>query len=269
MRSLALVGCGKMGGALLSGWHAAGVLDRLERLTVISPSAKAPVAHPKIHYVRSLNEAGAVPEALLFAVKPQQMSAILPDYARWAGNASPLLMTVAAGKEAAFYQKYFGARMKLVRAMPNTPALIGQGVTALYAGVQVSPEEKHWAERLFRAVGSCYWLADEELLAAATAVAGCGPAYVFYFLECWARAGEQVGLPAELAARMAQETLSGAVALLIATGESPATLRRNVASPGGTTQAALDALESGELEKLLASALAAAVRRAGEIAAEG
>ncbi|MFO1120197.1 MAG: pyrroline-5-carboxylate reductase, partial [Rhodospirillales bacterium] len=160
-----------------------------------------------------------------------------------------------------------GGAAAVVRAMPNTPASIGRGVTVACANDRVSPEQRANCDGLLSCVGSVLWLDDEGLLDAVTAVSGSGPAYVFLLAECLARAGEDVGLPAEVAARLARETVAGAGAMLSCSPLPPGTLRGNVTSPGGTTEAALSVLMADDgLQPLLSSAVAAAARRAGELA---
>jgi pyrroline-5-carboxylate reductase len=193
------------------------------------------------------------------------MAAVVPPYAR-AGSASAVFVSIAAGTTLAAIRAGLGAGAAVVRAMPNTPAQIRQGVTVACAGAGVSPEQRALADRLLAAVGEVAWVDDEALLDAVTAVSGSGPAYVFLLAECLAEAAVAAGLPAGLAERLARRTVAGAGALLAHGSDSAALLRQKVTSPGGTTAAALAILDGANgLRPLLARAVAAAAVRAREL----
>lgn len=261
---LVLVGAGKMGGALLSGWLASG-LDP-QAVIAIDPAPPADTA-------AMLSAAGIVPRAdvpavtarvIVVAVKPQLMAAVLPGLKPSVGPET-IVLSIAAGKTIASFAAAFGD-VAVVRAMPNTPAQVGRGITAAVANARATPEDRDLVTTLLQAVGDVAWLDDEALIDAVTAISGSGPAYVFHFVECLAEAGERLGLSPELAARFARATVEGAGELLHRSGLTPAELRKNVTSPGGTTAAALAVLAAEDgLVPLIVKAAAAAKRRSEEL----
>lgn len=264
--SIALVGAGKMGLALLEGFARRGVGSVL----VVEPTPGPRVIELcEEHGFRlaSAPDAGLpAPDALVLAIKPQMLETAAPPLQTLAGPGT-LLLSILAGKRVVDLAARFPRVRAIVRAMPNTPAAIGRGVTGAFANAGTSVGGRDLAHRLLSAVGEVEWVAGEELIDAVTAVSGSGPAYVFYLTECLAAAGVTAGLPAELAARLARATVAGAGELLHRSPEvSPRTLRENVTSPSGTTAAALEALMSAEgLAPLMERAVAAAKRRAGEL----
>ena len=262
---LMLVGAGKMGGALAKGWLQAGLAPGA--LTILEPDPSAAIAALTAQGVALNPRAPAPPEALLLAVKPQSLEAVARAIAPHAG-AHTLVLSILAGKTIANLRARLPEARALVRAMPNTPAAIGRGVTAAFANSEVGGLQRRWSERLLGAVGAFHWLADEELMDAVTAVSGSGPAYVFALTEALAAAAEKLGLPPELAMSLARGTVEGAGELMRREPEtSPATLRNNVTSPGGTTAAAFAVLHGeGGFAELMARATAAARDRAREMA---
>lgn len=264
-----LVGAGKMGGALLEGWIKQGIT--LNRILIIEPDEVRALSL-KMHYGVSVSSDSAaiplasVPAIVVLAVKPQHMAATLPAYAKFA-EAGAVFISIAAGKTTDFFRRYLGDDVAIIRTMPNLPAIVGKGATALYATAKVTPAHKQQAAGLFEAVGRCFWLEDEALIDAVTALSGSGPAYLFLLAECMAKAGEVLGLPAELSSALAEQTLLGSAELLIQAEEEAGTLRQHVTSPGGTTEAALRVLmgERG-MEPLIAQAMQAACRRSEELA---
>jgi pyrroline-5-carboxylate reductase len=212
-----------------------------------------------------IDELTQPPGVILLAVKPQLMDEVLPPLAKLAGPQT-LLLSIAAGRRIASFEKYLPGGA-VVRAMPNTPASIGRGITAAVANRYVTPVQRALADDLLSAVGKVVWVDDEALLDAITAVSGSGPAYVFLLAECLAEAGRAAGLDARLAEELARATVSGSAALLEASDLSAAELRRNVTSPGGTTAAALEILggEDG-MQKLMTAAVAAATKRGRDLA---
>jgi pyrroline-5-carboxylate reductase len=265
--ALLLVGCGKMGGALLSGW-----LERslAQRLVVVEPGPGAVgfAGKPGVEVLAAAEAIAAdlVPAVIVLAVKPQAMAGVLPAYRRFAAGGA-LFLSIAAGKTLASFARALGGDAAVVRAMPNTPAAIGRGIAVACANARVSPAQRALAERLLAAVGEVGWVADEALIDAVTAVSGSGPAYVFLLIECLAKAGEAAGLPAELATRLARATVAGSGELARLSPESAAALREAVTSPGGTTRAALDVLMAKDgLEPLLRRAVLAAAKRSRELA---
>lgn len=264
-----LVGCGKMGGALARGWVAHGIEGA--SITVVEPDAAARESAARDYGVRALArpdelEAAYRPGAVVFAVKPQVVDEVLPRYRRFA-EAGAVSLSIAAGRSVASLEACLGARAAIVRAMPNTPAAVGRGITAAVANASATSAQRELCDELLRAVGEVVWLEDESLLDAVTAVSGSGPAYVFLLAECLAEAGVEAGLAPELAARLARATVVGSAELLRQSGEEPAALRRAVASPGGTTEAALEILMGPEgLRALMTRAVAAAAARSRELA---
>jgi len=265
-RTLLLVGCGRMGSALLRGWRASGVASRF---LVVEP-ADVPlglVAAAEVAWHREPDTLPrqVIPEAVVFAVKPQAVDAVLPIYRRWVDPAT-VFLSIVAGKTLKGLARHLG-HAALVRTMPNLPAAIGRGFTVACGNALVTPDQRQLCDALLAAVGESAWINDEALLDAVTAVSGSGPAYVFLLIEALARAGEREGLPADLALRLARSTVAGAGALAQLSDEGPAQLRESVTSPGGTTQAALDLLMAADgLETLLARAVTAAAARSRALA---
>jgi pyrroline-5-carboxylate reductase len=265
--TLVLLGAGKMGGALLEGWLGSGVDPR--KIAALDPSppdeVRQTLARHTVRHNPDLKSIGDV-EVILVAVKPQIMDDVLPGIAAL-GTSQPLVLSVVAGKTIASLEKHFGADAAIIRTIPNTPAAIGRGITTMVANPNVGDDQMRLATELLSAVGEVVRVEDEGLIDAATAVAGSGPAYVFYLTECLAKAGSEAGLPADLAMQLARATVAGAGELMRASGLSAATLRRNVTSPKGTTHAALEVLMANDgLEPMLIKAVAAATLRARELA---
>lgn len=265
-----LVGAGRMGGALLKGWLAQGVAA--DRVTVREPSPAPEVAALlRTAGVGASAKEAATPAVIVLAVKPQIMDEVAASIAPLAGPET-VILSIAAGRTVASLAKHFSAGAAIVRAMPNTPAAIGRGISALYANASVTAEQAELCETLMKAAGETVWIDGEALMDAVTAVSGSGPAYVFLLAECLAEAGETAGLSPDLAAKLARQTIAGAGELLHQSDLSPAKLRENVTSPGGTTAAALRVLMGEEgagdhpLRDLFRNAVAAAARRSHELA---
>ena len=266
-QSLVLVGAGKMGGAMLDGWLKEGMPP--SGVTVVD-------AHPSDALQRLCAEKGIAlnpaegpenPEVLVLAIKPQTLDEAAARVNGLLGSGT-LLVSVLAGKTSADLKGRLPRATAVVRAMPNLPASIGRGATGAAATGEVSEAQRRMADTLLRAVGAVEWLPSEDLIDAVTAVSGGGPAYVFLLAECLADAAIAAGLPEDVSRRLARATVSGAGELLARSDLEPATLRQNVTSPGGTTAEALRVLmaEEGGLKPLLRDAVAAAKRRAGELA---
>ena len=264
---LVLIGAGKMGGAMAQGWLGVGL--PASSLTILEPNPSSETASLAADRGIALNPGVAVPppEMLVLAVKPQTLDQVAPQIASLAGERT-LLLSIIAGKTIANLRARLPNARAVVRAMPNTPAAIGRGVTAAFANGDVNAEQQCWCEQLLSAVGAFYWLNDESGIDAVTAISGSGPAYVFALTEALAAAAEKLGLPAELSMSLARGTVEGAAELMRRESAiSPATLRRNVTSPGGTTAAALAVLQDAKgLDDLMARATAAARARAAEMA---
>lgn len=263
---LALVGAGKMGGAMLEGWLALGLDPR--NVVVIEPKPSPEMIALSQKGIALNPPAGAVSNiaTVVLAVKPQVASEVMPGVAALV-EPGALVLSIMAGKTLGFLQSAM-PRAAIVRAMPNTPAAIGRGITVAVPNAAVTAEQKQRAHDLLAASGAVEWIADESLMDAVTAVSGSGPAYVFLLAEALARAGVAAGLPEGLAATLARETVAGAGELLHRSSLDAATLRKNVTSPAGTTAAALDVLlrDDGGLDPLMRDAVAAATKRSRELA---
>jgi pyrroline-5-carboxylate reductase len=265
-KSLALVGAGKMGGAMLRGWLAGGLQP--SGVAILDPAAPPDiVALAEARGFALTPPPGMKPEVLVLAVKPQMLDSAAAAIAELA-HEDALVVSIIAGKTIANLKARAPRARAFVRAMPNTPAAIGRGVTGAAANDALSQRQKEMAATLLSAVGIFDWLPDEGFIDAVTALSGSGPAYVFALVEAMAAAGAALGLPPDLAMRFARGTVEGAGELLAREPETPAAqLRQNVTSPAGTTAAALKVLQSPEgLELLMRQAIAAAHKRAGELA---
>jgi pyrroline-5-carboxylate reductase len=266
---LVLVGCGKMGSVLLHGWLRRGLAARDALVVEPDPGIRARMGAE--HGVSAVAEAKALPaelqpRALVLAVKPQAMAAVLPAY-RDLVQRGAVVLSIAAGTAIARFEAVLGERTPVVRAMPNTPAAIGQGVTTLFANAHVSPAQRRLCAALMAAVGAVHWIDDEEQMHAITAMSGGGPAYVFLLIETLAKAGMAAGLPEDLAWPLARATVAGSGALAASSEEPVEVLRQNVTSPGGTTQAALAVLMAPDgIQPLFDRAIAAGTRRSHELA---
>ncbi|MDV7271392.1 pyrroline-5-carboxylate reductase [Thioclava sp. A2] len=262
MRGLVLLGCGKMGSAMLQGWLSNGL--PATSVYVLDPHPSDWLKATGVHLNAGLPEAPAV---VLLAVKPQMMGEALPQLAAMGGGKT-LFVTVAAGITIETYARLLGGDTPLVRAMPNTPAAVGRGITAIVGNTVATPAHLDLAEALLLAVGQVVRLEDEGQMDAVIGVSGSGPAYVFHLIETMAAAGVEQGLSPELAMQLAKTTVAGAGELAEKSDDSPAQLRINVTSPGGTTAAALEVLMEPEtgFPGLLSRAVAANIKRNRELA---
>lgn len=261
-RGLMLLGCGKMGSAMLAGWLKQGIAP--EQVWVQEPSPSPWLQNSGVRLNQTPEEA---PALVLIAVKPQSMESALPELAAYGGG-DTLFLSVAAGIGLSRYEAALGEGTPVIRAMPNTPAAIGQGITAIIGNSAASPAQLDLAANLLKAIGEVVRLESESQLDAVTGLSGSGPAYVFHMIECLTRAGQAQGLSADLAHQLATATVAGAGALAAQSGESPAQLRVNVTSPNGTTQAGLEVLmdETTGLPPLITRTVAAAANRSRELA---
>jgi len=258
------VGAGKMGGAMLDGWLRLGLEP--QQVVVLDPQPAPEVAALAAKGLRLNPPAESVDDVavMVLAVKPQTAPEVMPSLKPLFG-AGALVLSIMAGRTLGFLEHALPG--PVVRAMPNTPAAVGRGVTVAVGNKEVSAAQRELAQRLLGAIGVVEWIDDEALMDAVTAVSGSGPAYVFLLAEALARAGEAAGLPSGLAARLARETVAGSGELLHRSVQDAATLRQNVTSPGGTTAAALDVLRADDgLERLMVKAVAAAAKRSRELA---
>ncbi|RKT32814.1 pyrroline-5-carboxylate reductase [Roseovarius halotolerans] len=258
---LVLLGCGKMGSAMLQGWLASGLPPG--SVWVIDPK---PSEWLKSTGVKINADLPASPAIVLIAVKPQMMGDALPTIAAM-GNGATLFISVAAGTPISSLEQTLGAQSPIIRAMPNTPAAVARGISAIIGNVHAGAGHLDLAEELLSAVGQVVRLDSEDQMDAVTGVSGSGPAYVFHMIECLAKAGEAEGLAPDLAMQLAKATVAGAGALAEAADETPAQLRVNVTSPNGTTQAGLEVLmdEARGLPPLMKDTVRAAAGRSREL----
>ena len=265
---LLLVGCGKMGGAMLRGWLARGM--QAKNAVVVEPVPVAMGDIAGIGIVHAATPTGIakdfVPDVLVLAVKPQFMDEAIDHYTRFI-RPEVLVLSIAAGKTIDYFRRHLGTKAAIVRAMPNTPAAIGRGISVAVADKPVTKAQRDLADTLLAACGEVAWVGDEDLINPVTALSGGGPAYVFLLMEVLAEAGRKAGLPADLATRLARVTVSGAGELARLSPETAAQLRQNVTSPKGTTLEALKILLADDgIQPLFDRAIAAATRRSRELA---
>ncbi len=261
---LLLIGCGKMGGALLRGWirHASA-----SSIVLIDPNQPndEDLAQSGVtwHASPTFLPTGYKPSAIIFAVKPPLIERVLPIYSHYRDS---VFLSVAAGKKLESLLAYVGNRPHaIVRAMPNLPSSVGEGMSVAVANQHVTETQRKLCDALLSACGQVAWVDDEELMDAVTALSGCGPAYIFALIEAMQEAGESLGLPSKLAEQLARQTVIGAGALLAKNPEQAANLRQSVASPGGSTEAALKHLLSDDgLGALMLRAMQAAAKRSKE-----
>ncbi len=265
---IALIGGGNMGRALAGGLVAAGHDPARLEVSDPRPEAREALARLGVRVGEDNRAAAARAEVVVLAVKPQQVPAVAREIAPALAGRPVLVISVAAGVTTASLARWLGEGVAVVRAMPNTPALVGAGATALYATARVSRAQRERAEAVLRAVGLVLWVEEEALLDAVTALSGSGPAYCFLVMEAMEAAGRALGLEAEQARLLTLQTAYGAAKMALESEEPPETLRRRVTSPGGTTERALAVLEARGLRQAFAEALAAACARSRELAAE-
>jgi len=266
MRCIGFVGAGNMARALGGGLKAAGAAFDLIATDPEAAARERFAAESGGRATTDLAEVVSAADVVVLAVKPQVLPAVL---GRLAGNLRPeqVVLSIAAGFTLRALARALGAGARLVRAMPNTPALVREGVTVLVGGGAASADDVELARQIFTGVGEAIVVADEALLDAVTAVSGSGPGFVFAFAEAWLHAAEAVGLAPELAAKLVQQTLFGSAALWRQSGDQPGRLREMVTSPGGTTLAGLEALEARGFAQAVRAAIEAATRRSRELSA--
>ncbi len=264
---IAFLGGGNMASALIGGLLTQGFEAGAISVVEVNAAAREKLAaQHKVRVSAAPDAATRESDTLVLAVKPQDMRAALASFDGAIG--ATLVISVAAGLRLADLSRWLGGHRRLVRCMPNTPALIGAGITGLYALPEVSAAERQRAARILGAVGEVVWVNEEALLDPVTAVSGSGPAYVFWFMEQLAAAGVRLGLPPEVAAKLALQTVLGAARLAAQSGEAPGALRERVTSKGGTTEAALRVFDQERLAERLSRALEAASRRGAELGEE-
>lgn len=254
-KKLLLVGCGKMGFALLEGWLKA---DFFSSIVIIDPFLEKDFENSKITICSSIDHYSDAPDIIVFAIKPQIFSVALPSYKKFD---DALCISIAAGQSTAKIEGFIGPNKRIIRVMPNTPASIGQGASVLFANKNAHLEDKNNASQLLDVCGDTLWVENEEDMHAVTALSGSGPAYVFHMIEAMAQAGEGLGLSSDVAMKLARKTVEGSAMLSAENPDvSPAILRENVTSPQGTTWAGLNVLmhENEGLPRLMQKTLEAA-----------
>lgn len=267
--TLLLIGCGKMGGAMLEGWLDQGT--KATDVTIVEPNPDAANDFVQRLGVRAISAADELaddyaPDVVVLAVKPQVMGDALPPYAKLV-KSKPVFLSIAAGKTIQSFEDILGTDAAIVRAMPNTPASVGRGITVGCPNSNVTDAQAAHCKTLLASVGDVEWVSDEALMDAVTAVSGSGPAYIFLLAEAMGQAGRAAGLPADLSDKLARATVAGAGELLHQSPSPASTLRKNVTSPGGTTAAALDVLmDEDGLTALMTKAIAAATQRSKDLA---
>ncbi|AYC31132.1 pyrroline-5-carboxylate reductase [Pseudomonas cavernae] len=263
---IAFIGAGNMAASLIGGLRAQGLAADAIRASEPNAEQRARIAAEHGIQVSADNaEAIQGAEIIVLAVKPQVMKTVCQALApSLSGN--PLIVSIAAGISCASLENWLGASRAIVRCMPNTPALLREGVSGLYANANVSAAQRQQAEQLLSAVGLALWLDEEQLIDAVTAVSGSGPAYFFLLIEAMTAAGEQLGLPRATAAQLTLQTALGAARMAVASDVDAAELRRRVTSPAGTTEAAIKTFQAGGFETLVKHALDAAAQRSAELA---
>lgn len=265
--TIGFIGGGNMASAILRGLLRSG--HRPSALMVSEPDAERRRALGSLDPdLRVLDENAGVAnraEVLVLAVKPQVLGPVARDLGQQLGSSRPLVLSVAAGVPTGVITEWLGQGVSVVRAMPNQPALVGHGITAMVAAGTLDEDHRRRAEYLMRSVGEAVWLDDERLMDAVTAVSGSGPAYFYLLMELMEQAALELGLPAELAARLVRHTAAGAGRAALESGRAPSELRASVTSPGGTTAAALAVLEDAGLPDTVRRALTAARDRSLEL----
>lgn len=264
--NIVLAGCGNMGYAMLKGWLSRDGMTP-DCIHVVEPveSLRVRAAETGVHVYESADaiDGSLKPEVVVLAVKPQVLTSVLPGYRRFVSSA--VFVSIAAGVAVSTLEACLGG-CAVIRAMPNTPASIGQGMTVTFANDTVDAEQAQLVQDLLSGMGKVLAVSSEQQVDAATAISGSGPAYIFYFIECLAKAGEAIGLDADQALLLARQTVHGAAAMAASRNDGPDILRREVTSPNGTTAAALEVLMGeGALMPLISEAVKAAYSRALEL----
>lgn len=266
---ITFIGAGNMGASLLGGLIQNG--HPAHRLIAADPSAdklNALATQFGIETTTDNLKAIEAADVVILAIKPQVMASVVTPLAARLRERQPLIISVAAGLRVSSFEQWIGGACPIVRAMPNTPALIGHGATGLFANAHVSAEQHDLAETILRSVGVAVWLKEESLIDAVTALSGSGPAYFFYVMEALQAAGEKVGLPADTAKLLTLQTALGAAAMALESNDDLALLRQRVTSPGGTTEQGVAVLEAHHLKTIFEKTVEAAKNRSLSLAKE-
>lgn len=269
-QKLLMVGCGKMGGALLGGFLGHGL--KKENVTVVEPAGGEHLTQEfGVNVVAdpAILDGSYQPDIIIFAVKPQMLAKVLPEYKKWGNHKNTLAVSVAAGAPVAVFAEHLGKETPIVRLMPNLPALVGAGMTGAYACPHVANDQKKVVDQLISSVGEVVWVEDEEQMHAITAISGSGPAYLFHFIEGLEKAGKALGLTDEAATTLANQMVYGSAKMAIESDKTAEELRIQVTSPNGTTAAALEVLMQNDAQaELLKRATQAASNRSVELSKE-
>jgi pyrroline-5-carboxylate reductase len=264
---IAIIGAGNMGTSIIRGLIAQGYpADQLWATNTSIEKLQQCQTQFGIHVTQDNKEAAQSADIILLAVKPQIFPKVVPELAPLIQKHRPLIISIAAGIRESSLQQGLGGNIAIIRCMPNTPAMIGCGALALYANTLVTKTQRENAEQLLQNLGPIFWLENEDLMDAVMAISACGPAYFFLIIEALQAAGEQLGVPKEMAQQLSLQTAYGAVRMMQMSSESPAQLRKNVASPGGTTEQALRVLEEKNIRQIFLDAVQAAKHRSEELA---
>jgi pyrroline-5-carboxylate reductase len=267
--TLTFIGGGNMAGSLIGGLIADGWDPARIRVADSDPERLQQLSQRfPITTTTSNNDAADHADIIVLAVKPQVMQAVARELADIVAQQQPLVISIAAGIPVSALGNWLGQSTAIVRTMPNTPAMVQSGATALYANEHVSEDQRSIAESILRSVGVAIWVEDEAQMDAVTALSGSGPAYFFLFMEALQAAGQELGLPENTARLLALQTAFGAAKMALESNEDAATLRHQVTSPGGTTEHAIRTFQEGALEALVSKALLAAAKRSRELATE-
>ena len=264
---IAFIGGGNMARSLIGGMIATGISN--QNISVSEPKADLRKKLNEDFGVNALEENSSAvmgADVVVFAVKPQILQDVATSLSSLVTKARPLLISVAAGVTSSSIERWVGSQPALIRIMPNTPALIGAGISALYANSNVSDDQRALAEKIMAAVGKTIWIKEETLMDAVTAVSGSGPAYFFYVMQAIHDAAVSEGLDAQTARLLSLETALGAARLAVESTEDPGSLQKQVTSPGGTTEAAIKVLNDSGVRDTLQQAVSAARARGGELA---
>jgi pyrroline-5-carboxylate reductase len=265
--TIAMIGAGNMGSSLIGGLIKNG--HPADKIIATDPSEEK-LQHLLesfgIQVTKDNHAAAAIADVLIFAVKPQVFGLVAAPLHDLVQQRKPLVMSIAAGVRAASIEQWLGGHAAVVRVMPNTPALIGVGASALFANKYTSDDQRNIAESIMRAVGIAVWVDEENQMDTVTALSGSGPAYFFLILESLQNAAEELGLPAATAQLLTQQTALGAALMAIDSTHTPAELRQHVTSPGGTTERAVNVLEEKQIREIFKLALSAAKQRSEELA---
>jgi pyrroline-5-carboxylate reductase len=265
MTNIGFIGAGNMASSLIGGMIESGFERQALRASEPAETIQGKAEKLGIRVVSDNTELARWSDVIVLAVKPQVLQSICREISAVAGDKKPLLISIAAGIRTAAMMSWLPGEVSIIRVMPNTPALVGQGVSVLYANQHVSEDEKRLAEKILQSVGKTLWLQDEDQMDAVTAISGSGPAYFFLLMECLIIAAEKQGLDKNMARTLVLQTGLGAAEMAAQSSEDPSELRRRVTSPGGTTESAIGVFQDHHFEDITINAVSAAAKRSVEL----